>query len=43
MYYRQDRLQRSYVELVKALPWIHDKIASLDDEDSEDMLRKVCS
>ncbi|KAG1797128.1 uncharacterized protein HD556DRAFT_1441286 [Suillus plorans] len=37
----QDRLQRSYVELVKALPWIHDKIASLDDEESEDMLRKL--
>ncbi|KAG1875953.1 hypothetical protein C8R48DRAFT_591541 [Suillus tomentosus] len=37
----QNRLQRSYVELVKALPWIHDKIASLDDEESEDMLRKL--
>ncbi|KAG1900224.1 uncharacterized protein F5891DRAFT_1188921 [Suillus fuscotomentosus] len=37
----QDRLQRSYVELVKALPWIHDKIASLDDEESEDMLKKL--
>ncbi|KAG2060725.1 hypothetical protein BDR06DRAFT_1002594 [Suillus hirtellus] len=37
----QDRLQRSYVELVKALPWIHDKIASLDNEESEDMLKKL--
>ncbi|KAG2089536.1 hypothetical protein BD769DRAFT_1372030 [Suillus cothurnatus] len=39
--HRQDRLQRSYIELVKALPWIHDKIASLDDDESEDMLRKL--
>ncbi|KAG0693695.1 hypothetical protein DFH29DRAFT_816077 [Suillus ampliporus] len=37
----QDRLQRSYVELVKVLPWIHDKIASVDNEESEDMLRKL--
>ncbi|KAG1730492.1 hypothetical protein EDD22DRAFT_788685 [Suillus occidentalis] len=39
----QDRLQRSYVELVKVLPWIHNKIASIDDKESEDMLRKVCA
>lgn len=38
---RQNRLQRGYVELVKILPWIHDKLASLDSEELEDMLRKV--
>lgn len=39
---RQDRLQRGYIELVKVLPWFHDRLASLDLEESEDMLRKVC-
>jgi hypothetical protein len=38
---RQDRLQRGYVELAKALPWLHDKLACLDHEESDDMLRKV--
>ncbi|KAG1809500.1 hypothetical protein EV424DRAFT_1543005 [Suillus variegatus] len=38
----QDRLQRGYIELVKVLPWFHDRLASLDLEESEDMLRKVC-
>lgn len=37
----QDRIQRGYIELAKALPWIHDKLASLDHEESEDMLRKI--
>ncbi|KAG1859109.1 hypothetical protein C8R48DRAFT_605987 [Suillus tomentosus] len=37
----QDRLQRGYVELAKALPWLHDKLACLDHEESDDMLRKV--
>ncbi|KAG2085713.1 uncharacterized protein F5147DRAFT_659422 [Suillus discolor] len=38
---RQDRLQRGYIELVKALPWLHDKLACLDHEESDDMLRKL--
>ncbi|KAG2740047.1 hypothetical protein P692DRAFT_20881304 [Suillus brevipes Sb2] len=37
----QNRLQRGYVELVKILPWIHDKVANLDSEELEDMLRKL--
>ncbi|KAG1789117.1 uncharacterized protein HD556DRAFT_1447180 [Suillus plorans] len=37
----QDRIQRGYIELAKALPWIHDKLASLDHEESEDMLKKI--
>ncbi|KAG1842289.1 hypothetical protein C8R48DRAFT_554365, partial [Suillus tomentosus] len=37
----QDRLQRGYVELTKVLPWIHEKLASLDNEESEDMLKKL--
>jgi ATP-dependent Lon protease len=38
---RQDRLQRGYIELAKSLPWIHEKLASLDLEESEEMLKKV--
>lgn len=38
---RQDRIQRSYIELAKALPWFHDKLASFDHEELADMLRKV--
>ncbi|KAG1775758.1 hypothetical protein EV702DRAFT_972623 [Suillus placidus] len=37
----QDRLQRGYVELTKALPWVHEKLASLEYEESEEMLRKL--
>ncbi|KAG1895065.1 uncharacterized protein F5891DRAFT_1194569 [Suillus fuscotomentosus] len=37
----QDRLQHGYIELVKVLPWFHDRLASLDLEESEDMLRKL--
>ncbi|KAG2089832.1 hypothetical protein BD769DRAFT_1679833 [Suillus cothurnatus] len=37
----QDRLQRGYIELAKALPWFHDKLASLDHEESEHMLRQL--
>lgn len=38
---RQDCIQHSYIELTKALPWFHNKLASFDHEDSADMLRKV--
>ncbi|KAG2132680.1 hypothetical protein BD769DRAFT_1666128 [Suillus cothurnatus] len=37
----QDRLQRGYIELTKSLPWIHEKLATLDHEESEEMLRKL--
>ncbi|KAG1819464.1 hypothetical protein DFJ58DRAFT_673314, partial [Suillus subalutaceus] len=37
----QDRLQCGYIELAKALPWLHDKLACLDHEESEDMLKKL--
>jgi len=39
---REDRLQRGYIELAKVLPWLHETLAKLDHEESEDMLRKVC-
>jgi hypothetical protein len=38
---RQNRLQRGYIELSKTLPWFHEKLASLDFEESEDMLKQV--
>ncbi|KAG1876122.1 hypothetical protein C8R48DRAFT_591784, partial [Suillus tomentosus] len=37
----QNRLQRGYIELAKILPWLHEKLANLDSEESEDMLRKL--
>ncbi|KAG2124317.1 hypothetical protein BD769DRAFT_1358979 [Suillus cothurnatus] len=37
----QDRLQRGYIELAKALSWLHNKLADLDHEDSDDMLKKL--
>ncbi|KAG1770348.1 hypothetical protein EV702DRAFT_1202397 [Suillus placidus] len=37
----QDRLQCGYVKLTKVLPWIHEKLTSLDNEESEGMLRKL--
>ncbi|KAG1734373.1 uncharacterized protein EDB91DRAFT_1084038 [Suillus paluster] len=37
----QDHLQHGYIELTKALPWVHDKLACLDHEDTEDMLRQL--
>ncbi|KAG1880607.1 hypothetical protein C8R48DRAFT_588307 [Suillus tomentosus] len=37
----QDRLQCGYIELTKALPWIHEKLASFEHEESEEMLRKL--
>ncbi|KAG0696536.1 hypothetical protein DFH29DRAFT_879307 [Suillus ampliporus] len=38
---RQNRLQRGYIEFVKILPWIDEKLSSLDHEELEDMLRKL--
>ncbi|KAG1838949.1 hypothetical protein C8R48DRAFT_679974 [Suillus tomentosus] len=38
---RQDRLQRGYIELAKSLLWFHERLATLDHEESEDMLRKL--
>jgi hypothetical protein len=37
----QDRLQRGYIALAQALPWLHDKFTHLDIDDAEDMLKKV--
>ncbi|KAG2751034.1 hypothetical protein P692DRAFT_20872952 [Suillus brevipes Sb2] len=37
----QDRLQRGYIELARVLPWMHGKLGELDQEDSEDMLKKA--
>ncbi|KAG1811110.1 uncharacterized protein BJ212DRAFT_1483785 [Suillus subaureus] len=37
----QDRLQHGYVELMKVLLWFHEKLASIDHEESEDMLKKL--
>lgn len=39
--HRQDHLQRGSIELTKALLWIHEKLASFEHEESEEMLRKV--
>ncbi|KAG1894180.1 uncharacterized protein F5891DRAFT_985294 [Suillus fuscotomentosus] len=37
----QNRLQHGYIELSKTLPWFHEKLASLDFEESEDMLKQL--
>ncbi|KAG1774472.1 hypothetical protein EV702DRAFT_974730 [Suillus placidus] len=37
----QDRLQRGYIELSRALPWLHGKLGNLEHEDCEDMLKKL--
>ncbi|KAG1906564.1 uncharacterized protein F5891DRAFT_975339 [Suillus fuscotomentosus] len=37
----QNRLQRGYIELSKTLPWFYEKLASLDFEESEDMLKQL--
>ncbi|KAG2743101.1 hypothetical protein P692DRAFT_20878957 [Suillus brevipes Sb2] len=37
----QHRLQHGYIELVKALPWFHGKLANLNHEETEDMLKKL--
>ncbi|KAG2126398.1 hypothetical protein BD769DRAFT_1668398 [Suillus cothurnatus] len=37
----QDCLQRGYIALAQALPWLHDKLTHLDINDVEDMLKKL--
>ncbi|KAG2739649.1 hypothetical protein P692DRAFT_20757148 [Suillus brevipes Sb2] len=37
----QDRLQRGYIELSKVLPWLHEKLAKIDNEESDDMIKKL--
>ncbi|KAG1808521.1 hypothetical protein EV424DRAFT_1328803 [Suillus variegatus] len=37
----QNRLQRGYIALANALPWIHERLAELDADDAEDMLKKI--
>ncbi|KAG1904473.1 uncharacterized protein F5891DRAFT_1183889 [Suillus fuscotomentosus] len=37
----QNRLQRGYIALANALPWIHERLAELDANDAEDMLKKI--
>lgn len=39
--YSQNRLQRGYIAMAQCLPWIHEKLAELDPDDTEDMLKKV--
>jgi len=39
----QDRLQHSYIKLAKVRLWLHKKLASIDHNEPEDMLRKVSS
>jgi hypothetical protein len=38
---RQDRLQRGYIILSQVLPWLHERLAQLDVDDSQDMLKQV--
>ncbi|KAG2738803.1 hypothetical protein P692DRAFT_20758098, partial [Suillus brevipes Sb2] len=37
----QNRLQRGYIAMAQCLPWIHEKLAELDPDDAEDMLKKM--
>ncbi|KAG1893003.1 uncharacterized protein F5891DRAFT_963608 [Suillus fuscotomentosus] len=37
----QDRLQRGYLALAQTLPWMHSKLAELDADEAEDMLKKI--
>ncbi|KAG1759908.1 hypothetical protein EDD22DRAFT_781916 [Suillus occidentalis] len=37
----QNRLQHGYIALAQALPWIHGKLAEMDADDAEDMLKKI--
>ncbi|KAG1814927.1 hypothetical protein EV424DRAFT_1348657 [Suillus variegatus] len=37
----QDCLQRGYLALAQSLPWLHSKLAELDIEDTEDMMKKI--
>jgi hypothetical protein len=39
--YSQNRLQRGYIAMAQSLPWIHEKLAKLDVDDADDMLKKV--
>lgn len=39
--YSQNRLQRGYIAMAQSLPWIHEKLAKLDTDDADDMLKKV--
>ncbi|KAG2124770.1 hypothetical protein BD769DRAFT_1669277 [Suillus cothurnatus] len=38
---RQNRLQCGYIELIKVLLWVYEKLSNLDHEESEDMLKKL--
>ncbi|KAG2120017.1 hypothetical protein DEU56DRAFT_760922 [Suillus clintonianus] len=37
----QKRLQRGYIEFVKVLPWVHEKLSKFDNEELDDMLKKL--
>ncbi|KAG2053740.1 hypothetical protein BDR06DRAFT_1008345 [Suillus hirtellus] len=37
----QDCLQCSYLTLAQTLPWMHSKLAELDADEAEDMLKKI--
>ncbi|KAG1756932.1 hypothetical protein EDD22DRAFT_850367 [Suillus occidentalis] len=37
----QNRLQRGYIAMVQSLLWIHEKLAKLDVNDTDDMLKKM--
>ncbi|KAG2753039.1 hypothetical protein P692DRAFT_201706431 [Suillus brevipes Sb2] len=37
----QDRLQRGYITLAQVVPWLHHKLADLDTDDAEEMLKKI--
>ncbi|KAG1730634.1 hypothetical protein EDD22DRAFT_960691 [Suillus occidentalis] len=37
----EDRLQLGYIELSRALPWLHTNLGDFDHEECEDMLRKL--
>jgi hypothetical protein len=34
-------LQRGYITLAQVVPWLHHKLADLDTDDAEEMLKKV--
>ncbi|KAG2113362.1 hypothetical protein BD769DRAFT_1364158 [Suillus cothurnatus] len=38
---RQNRMQRGYIELMRTLPWLHEKLGEFEHEESEEMLRKL--
>ncbi|KAG1788844.1 uncharacterized protein HD556DRAFT_1447497 [Suillus plorans] len=37
----QNCLQHGYIALTQVLPWIHEKLAELDSDDTEDVLKKI--